>query len=118
MTHLLRITLPLATLLLALLASGCGGRDCTSYCTEAQSKSCTSIKGNCSSFCNAAESLGNEASCQSQRDSYFSCLESGDTCETSARCAGQENALGTCVAAWCLKNPSNANCVTVKAALW
>jgi hypothetical protein len=108
----------LSVLALLAAAAGCGGgRDCKGYCQEAQAANCTSIKGDCGAFCNALESVSSSGGCQSQKDAYNSCLESGPLCETDSRCSSQSNAAGTCAAKYCLTHATDSNCTVIKAAL-
>lgn len=98
---------------LALGASACSGPDCVSLCEEAQSRDCTAIEGDCSSFCSSLEKVSDAAGCNSQKDAYQSCLEEDDICTGESRCSSQQNALGTCGGAYCLANSNNADCQRV-----
>lgn len=108
------------TLVACLLAfAACGGdegstADCVSLCTEAQAGDCTSVQGNCTSFCTALDGVQGASNCTSQRNTYESCLEQGDNvCDNN--CDAQENALSACVTTYCMANPTNADCQTLAA---
>jgi hypothetical protein len=99
---------------LAALVQGCGGKSCVDLCTQAQAGSCTSVRGNCSSFCNALGEVKGPASCGTAYDEYQTCLSRGsDVCANS--CGSQESALTTCVTTYCVAHPSDANCTTLAA---
>jgi hypothetical protein len=92
----------------------CNGGDCASLCTEAQQGNCTSIKGDCTKACDAAEAIRLDSGCGTQEDAYIDCLNQGPVCEQS--CSSRENDYGTCVIAYCLKHSADANCQTIVAA--
>ena len=108
------------TILASLLVlAACGGdegstADCVSLCTEAQAGDCTSVDGNCTSFCTALDGVQGPSNCTSQRNSYESCLEQGaNVCDNN--CDAQETALSSCVTTYCMANPTNADCQTLAA---
>jgi hypothetical protein len=106
--HLTSIVLGLA------LVSGCGSDpSCEDLCTEAQAGGCTTVTGNCGSFCAALDKVDGPANCESQRDAYESCLDSTpDVCD--ADCDAKESALSSCVGSYCLGHASDPSCVTLQ----
>ena len=96
------------------LASACsgGGKGCATLCSEAQAGSCTAVKGNCTNFCAAANTVKGPAGCGTQYDSYQTCLNAKPrVCDTA--CNSQENAFTQCMTAYCLKNIGDKDCVTL-----
>lgn len=101
---------------LGLALTACDGGsstdDCINLCTEAQAGDCTSVTGNCGSFCTALDAVQGPANCVSQRDTYESCLESGvNVCDTN--CDAAETALEGCIIDYCEANQSDSDCVTL-----
>lgn len=96
------------------LISGCASDpSCEDLCAEGQAGNCTSITGNCGSFCAALDKVQGPANCESQRDAYQSCLDSKpDVCD--ADCDAKERALSSCVGAYCVGHASDASCVTLQ----
>jgi hypothetical protein len=89
-----------------------GNADCPSLCTAAQAGNCTTIKGNCESFCSALATVDSEASCASPYNAYESCLGTPSTvCSNS--CGAQESALQNCVTPYCAAHTSEASCSTL-----
>jgi hypothetical protein len=106
--------------ILALGLAACGGDgegstgDCIDLCTEAQAGDCTSVNGNCTSFCTALDGVQGPSNCTSQRNAYESCLEQGaNVCDND--CAALESSLSNCVGTYCQANPTNADCQTLAA---
>jgi hypothetical protein len=107
-----------ASLLVAVLAA-CGsstssssGADCTSLCNAAQMGNCTTITGNCGTFCSSLSTVVSEASCTSAYNSYESCLGTPATvCANS--CGAQDQALQNCVNPYCAAHTTDTNCQTV-----
>lgn len=97
---------------MAVLWSACDSeKDCVTLCEEAQDGDCTSISGDCSSFCSALDNLG---ACEDERDAYEECLGSESAvCDSS--CSGDESSLTNCGIAFCQNNLSNENCQTLAA---
>ena len=95
--------------------SACSGADCESLCTEAQSRDCTSISGDCAAFCASVDKVSASASCDTQKDAYQSCLGDGDVCTGDSRCSSEQTALGNCASAYCLANMNDADCQRVVA---
>lgn len=97
----------------------CGGGDgstgdCVDLCTEAQAGQCTSIAGNCTSFCEALDGVQGPSNCTSQRNAYQGCLDTGDNvCAND--CDAQEMSLSNCVTAYCATHQTDADCVTLAA---
>lgn len=90
----------------------CGGKDCEQLCTEAQAGDCTSIDGNCGSFCAALDDVDGDAGCTDERDAYEDCLNSDDAvCDAS--CGGAESALSSCITAYCIGHAGDPSCVTL-----
>lgn len=91
---------------------GGGDKDCVDLCTEAQAGACTSIDGNCTSFCNALDAVDGPANCTSQNSAYQSCLNEGAlVCDNS--CAAAESSLSNCIAVYCATRQSEPNCATL-----
>lgn len=106
----------LGLITMLLLAAGpyaCSGTEasCVDLCEEGQERSCTSIKGDCSQFCDALFSVEDESGCVEEREAYHDCLESGDTCNNT--CDGLENDLSSCVGTYCLTNSGTPECQTL-----
>ncbi len=105
----------LASLVLgSVLLAGCGGgRDCADLCTEGQAGSCTSITGNCGSFCGALDDVEDSSGCASQRGAYEACLDASDNvCDVD--CDAKESALSSCVGSYCLGHANDPSCVTLR----
>jgi hypothetical protein len=100
----------IALVLFCLLAAACSSADCESLCKEAQSRSCTSISGDCGAFCTSLERVSAAGNCDNQRDEYHACLNDDDVCTGTERCGSKETALGNCTGAYCLANSNNADC--------
>jgi hypothetical protein len=101
----------------AAVSYGCSEDDgrnasCSVLCAEAQAGSCTSISGNCGTFCSAMDAIYSTAGCTSQHDAYIDCLNQGaNACAVS--CDSQETALSGCLTTYCLAHTSDANCITL-----
>jgi hypothetical protein len=108
---------------LAATAAGCGNSDdsstgsarnlsCTQLCTEGQSGNCTTIKGDCASFCDALGRNAPLSKCTAQQSAYEGCLNAAAT-TCGASCDAQDNALSSCVGAYCASNLADADCKTL-----
>ncbi len=99
----------------AVLLGACGGdKSCEELCTEAQAGGCTSIEGNCGSFCAALDTIESASGCGDEQSAYESCLNGTDNvCDAS--CDAQENALAACAQAYCIGHASDPACVTLAA---
>ncbi len=104
-----------AASVLAVACSSGAGDICRTYCKDAQARQCTTIKGDCNTFCSAVDTVAGEGSCTSQEDAYTSCLNQGDTCTGDARCGSQKNAFSNCATAYCVGHLSEASCQTIAA---
>jgi hypothetical protein len=100
------------------LVVACGGSDgtdtgeCFDLCTEAQAGDCTSVTGNCTSFCEALDGVQDDSGCTSERSSYQSCLAGGSAvCDND--CDGEETALTDCLTDFCSQNLGNPDCQTL-----
>lgn len=101
-----------AMIAMVFLLGACGDKDCEELCREGQEGGCTTIQGNCGSFCGALDSVEGPGGCADERDSYESCLnEQDDVCDAS--CGLYENALSSCVQAYCVGHASDSACVTL-----
>lgn len=102
-------------LVLALILLGaCGDKSCEELCEEAQAGDCTSIEGNCGSFCGALASVESASGCGDEQSAYEECLNgTDDVCD--AGCDAQENALASCVQAYCVGHAGDQACVTLAA---
>jgi hypothetical protein len=104
------IKLLYAACLTGALLAGCGGgKSCEDLCSEAQAGNCTSIRGNCRSFCNALDGVQGPAGCTDEREAYQSCLDDGDNVCTNS-CGVLENTLAQCLSAYCAQNQTNVDC--------
>ena len=112
---MLRILSLMALLFTVLVAAGCG-TDCESICQEAQDQDCTTIDGNCSTVCNAAEAVSDKAGCSDALDNWVDCSADGTVCTTDARCSSQESVLATCAYTYCSANPDDRDCVDLSGA--
>lgn len=102
----------LVAMAMAAANAGCGGGDCVSLCQEGQDGNCTSIDGDCDSFCGALDSVEEPSDCAAEREEYESCLgDTSDVCDAS--CGASENALTQCVASYCLQNSDSEDCQTL-----
>jgi hypothetical protein len=101
-----------AVLVISLFAACGGDADCADLCTEAQAGDCTSVVGNCGSFCAALDGVQGDANCVSQRTAYESCLNEGDSVCVND-CDSEETALSNCIAAFCINNQSDPDCITL-----
>jgi hypothetical protein len=89
-----------------------GSKDCASLCKLGQSGKCTAIKGDCTAFCNAMDTLAGPANCSSQKTAYQNCLGSNaDVC--AASCSSQETATTTCYSTYCLGHLTDKDCLTM-----
>ncbi len=104
-----------ASLLLLSWLGGCGGGNCKSMCEEAQKGNCTTIKGDCGEFCDAAESVASKSGCDDKWDEYMSCVDKGDVCD--ADCDSEESSYGTCAGLYCFAHASDKNCTTLLGSL-
>lgn len=87
---------------------------CIDLCREAQAGSCTAITGDCSAFCHALDGVQGPSGCADEREAYQGCLNRGASA-CAGDCGSQENALTSCVALYCLANPTNADCTVLSA---
>jgi hypothetical protein len=95
-------------------SSGSTGADCVSLCSAAQMGNCTTITGDCGTFCSALSVVDSEASCTSQFNAYESCLGTPATvCANS--CGAQDQALQNCVNPYCAAHTTETSCQTVAA---
>ena len=100
--------------LLAISPFACSDEaNCVDLCEEAQQGDCTSIKGDCGAFCDAALNVEEPSGCADQREDYQDCLNSGDTCEND--CGSEETSWSGCLTSYCLANSDNADCQTLAA---
>ncbi len=96
----------------AVLLGACGDKSCEELCEEAQAGDCTSIEGNCGNFCGALDDVEGPSGCGDERSSYEACLnETDNVCD--AGCGLQENALSSCVQAYCVGHASDPACATL-----
>lgn len=112
-----KMVVVLGMVALGFAATACGdsdSADCVGTCTEAQSRSCTTITQNCNTFCSAVLSIASKGNCGSQKDAYLGCLTSGDVCTGEARCGNQEGAFYLCSGVYCLSNPSDPDCAAIQ----
>lgn len=94
------------------LLGACGDKSCEELCEEGQAGDCTSIEGNCGNFCGALDAVDDPSGCGDERSAYEDCLnETDNACD--AECDAQENALSSCVTAYCIGNASDPSCVTL-----
>lgn len=92
---------------------GGGNRSCEALCEEAQEFSCTTIQGNCSSFCEALDNSRDAAGCGAEYDDYLSCENaSANVCDEPG-CSSEEADLNSCYATYCLTNPGDEDCATL-----
>jgi hypothetical protein len=96
-------------------SSGGSGADCVSLCSASQAGQCTTITGDCGTFCSALTVVDSEANCESEYDAYESCLGTPATvCGNS--CGAQAQALQNCVDPYCGAHSSESSCVTIAGA--
>jgi hypothetical protein len=89
-----------------------GSKDCAGLCKSAQSGKCTAIKGDCTAFCNAIDTLVGAANCSSQKTAYINCLSApANVCDAS--CSSQETANTTCYSTYCLGHLTDKDCQTL-----
>lgn len=99
-------------LLVACGSSGTDTGECVDLCEEAQAGDCTSVTGNCNSFCEAVDGVQDEAGCTAERAAYQSCLAAGaNVCDND--CAADETDLTDCLTEFCAANLSNPDCQTL-----
>jgi hypothetical protein len=99
-------------LVLALILGACGDKSCEELCEEAQAGDCTSVNGNCGTFCSALDTVEGPSNCADERSTYESCLNGTDAvCD--ANCDSQESALSSCIQAYCIGHTNDAACVTL-----
>jgi len=100
------------TILLGTLGACGSDASCEQLCEEAQAGDCTDVAGNCGSFCGALDDVESASGCADERDAYESCLNSKDAvCDVD--CDAKENALESCVIAYCAGNAGDPSCVTL-----
>jgi hypothetical protein len=94
--------------------TGTDNGSCADLCEEAQDGSCTDVKGDCSSFCQAVNNAKGAANCTSQYDAYLKCLGSkANVCD--ANCDSAEGDLKTCFTAYCATHLQDKDCQTMVA---
>ncbi len=98
--------------LLAMLLGACGDKTCEELCQEGQAGDCTSIRGNCNSFCAALDAVDDPSGCTDERSAYESCLNTTENA-CDAECDAKENALESCLRVYCLGHASDPACVTL-----
>ncbi len=81
---------------------------CESTCSEAQSRSCTAVTGDCGNFCDAVFNVEEPSGCADERVAYQDCLESGDVCANS--CSSLEDDLTNCLGGYCAGNLTDPDC--------
>lgn len=84
---------------------------CISLCEEAQAGACTSIKGDCTAFCNAAEGIRLNSGCGDEQDAYEACLGQGPVCQQT--CGSPETAYRNCATGYCITHSDDNNCKTL-----
>jgi hypothetical protein len=108
-------TLVVGAFIALVCACSSSAKDCTTLCRESQAGSCTTIKGDCATFCGAVDKVKGPSGCTSQYDAYQGCLNSTPkVCD--ATCNSQESAAVQCVSAYCAAKPSDTNCAVIVAA--
>ena len=106
---ILALSMPMSLL----IVGGCdSAKDCVELCEEAQDGSCTSITGDCGSFCSLVDSVQEPSNCTDERESYEECLnESDNTCDVG--CGDTENSFIDCVTVYCAANLTNSDCLSL-----
>jgi len=105
----------LVSALVGAIAPACneGELDCRGLCEEGQDKDCTSITGDCGDFCEAMTNVQDESGCGDEREAYADCLNGEGVC--SSDCNGDEDALTTCLTAYCATRLTEPDCMTLAA---
>ncbi len=103
----------LASTAATLLAPACneGELDCRQLCNEGQDKDCTSIMGDCDEFCESLTNVQDESGCADEREAYSDCLNDEGVCSNS--CNSSENALTSCLTAYCATRLGEPDCMTL-----
>ncbi len=97
---------------LVMAAGACSSEEsCVDTCEEAQTRDCTSIKGDCARFCEAAFNIEDESGCGDEREAYQDCMDASDTCNNS--CDALENDLSSCLGAYCMTRANTPDCQTL-----
>lgn len=92
---------------------GGGNRSCVALCAEAQAGDCTSIRGDCASFCGAIDASKQPSGCSAQVDAYLACQNaSANVCDAPG-CEAEEGAVESCYTPYCISNPTDPNCITI-----
>lgn len=91
----------------------CDGAACVSLCEEAQTGNCTSIVGDCTAFCNAADGIKLNSGCGDEQDAYEACLDQGPVCDQT--CGSPEVAYRNCAIAYCATHSDDNNCKALAA---
>lgn len=91
---------------------GGGSRSCQALCDDGQAGDCTTVTGDCASFCDAMGRAAPKGGCGDERSDYLGCLN-GDANVCNTDCDSAEQALDSCLTGYCVQNASDPDCAVL-----